>query len=158
MNPEFTAAQLARQRAVDSEEKLSLATMIISILAATPLAWILAVTFPPLLIVPPILFVVDTGFKINRHIVRAREQKELNDKKKELLLKKESLLNQIDKLDGVKKPSSPININLNDFMKKGEAQLKKRVIDTALVKPSNIMLNSIKKLASDLPQNIQHKR
>ena len=81
----------------------------------------------------------------------------MNDKKKKLLLEKQSLLNRIDKLDAVKKPSAPTNINLNDFMKKGDAQVKKRVIDTALVKPTNVMLNSIKKLASDTMQNIVHK-
>lgn len=155
MNPEFTGAQLARQQAIEREEKLGLATLIINVLAAIPP---ISMLFPPLVVAAPVLTVVDIGFKINRYIILAAEQRELNDKKKKLLLEKQSLLNQIDKLDAVKKPSGPTNINLNDIMKKGEAQVKKRVIDTALVKPTNVMLNSIKKLSSDTPQNIVHKR
>ena len=155
MNPEFTRAQLARQQAIEREEKLGLATLIINELAAIPP---ISMLFPPLVVAAPVLTVVDVGFKINRYIMLAAEQRELNDKKKKLLLEKQSLLNQIDKLDAVNKPSGPTNIKLNHIMKKGEAQVKKRVIDTALVKPTNVMLNSIKKLSSDTPQNIVHKR
>ena len=70
MSPEFTGAQLARQKAIEREEKLGLATLIINVLAAIPPILML---FPPVVVAAPVITVVDLGFKINRYIMLAAE-------------------------------------------------------------------------------------
>ena len=161
MKPRFTPSQLATQERWRREEKFSLASTIINVLMCMPF---LAFFFPFIIpIAAAAMSWVDVGLKINRRKILHDEQKALNASKKALLLKKDDLLTQLSKFDvttDTAQLSTPSNIKFTDPIKVSRVVdggiAKKRHIDTALIKPSNVILSAIKKEMHDAPSNVEH--
>src|SRR3977135_94247 len=161
MKSRFTPAQLARQERWRSEEKFSLASTIINALMFFPF---LAILFP--FIIPlagTAMSWVDFGLKINRRKMLHDEQKALNASKKASLVKKDALLTQLSKFDVTANTSqlnTPSNIKFTAPIKVSRVAdggiVKKRHIDTTLIKPSTVILSLLKKETHDAPSNIEH--
>src|SRR5271167_3318521 len=98
------------------------------------------------------LGIVELGSKANRKQILHNEQKALNASKKDLLTKKDALLTELSKFDTsaiqITQLGSPTNINFSIFGKESKVihggVTKKRHIDPALVKPTNILNDLIK--------------
>src|SRR3981189_1006843 len=161
MKPQFTPAQLARQERWRSEEKFSLASTIINALMFFPF---LAILFPFIIpLAATAMSWVDFGLKESRRKILHDEQKTLNASKKALLVKKDALLTQLSKFDvttDTAQLSTPSNIKFTEPIKVSRVVdggiAKKRHINTALIKPSNVILSAIKKEMHDAPSNIEH--
>jgi hypothetical protein len=155
MKPKFTSAQLVKQNRWRREEQFSLSSTILNILALFPFITIL---LPFLPFVAATLALVDLGLTANRKNVLNEDQRALNAKKKEILIKKGELLNELDKYDKVENQlvQSPTSFSSKEIAVTDVA--KKRHIDTALVKPTNIMLNALKIQATPSNVGYVHKR
>jgi hypothetical protein len=144
MKPKFTPEQLARQERWRQEEQFSTASNVIAFLSLFP---ILHAFFPFLSLLAIGMSLADTGMRETRRKIMGEERKALDAQQKVILAEKDKILTQIEKLDAVKpgdiKHSEAYNIN-PDF------GVKQR--NMHLIKPSNILLNSIS--AQSTPSNI----
>ena len=164
MKPRFTTSQLARQDRWRHEERFALATTFINSLMSVP---ILAFLFPFIIPIASMAMTwINYGLQYNRNKVLHEEQQALNANRKDMIVKKDSLLTQLSQMDEADKAlaSKPSNIN-NGIINKvqrvvdgGIGKLKHK--GTAFVKPTNIMLDVLKSEGRATPSNISfmHKR
>ena len=160
MKPQFTPTQLARQKRLKKEEQFGWASTILNTLMLFPFLTILFPIIIPVAVTA--LGIVELGLKANRYQILHNEQKALNASKKDLLTKKDALLTELSKFDTsaiqITQLGSPTNINFSISGKESKVidggVTKKRHIDPALVKPTNI-LNNLIKTKNDVPSNIR---
>ena len=156
MKPTFTKEQLARQERWKHEERFAKATFIITLLSLIPS---LSILFPILPIVATILPWIDYGLKFNRNNVLHKEQQALNKEKRVILKEKDALLTELEKVDPVKiqpvQSHNPRNIE-SEFGKvqpSGPMNIT-RTVDTTHVKPTNILLHTLRRETQSGPSNI----
>ena len=149
MKPTFTKEQLARQERWKHEERFAKATFIITLLSL----------IPRLSILFPILPWIDYGLKFNRNNVLHKEQQALNKEKRVILKEKDALLTELEKVDPVKIQSvqshNPRNIE-SEFGKvqpSGPMNIT-RTVDTTHVKPTNVLLHTLRRETQSGPSNI----
>jgi hypothetical protein len=160
MKHRFTPEQLAKQNKLRHEENFELATNIIS-----ALMWIpgLSLLLPFLPLLPIIMQWTNFGIKTNRRNALYAEQKVLNAQKKEMLIKKGEVIKQLAELGDIKAISAPINkpkpsnINLSTTVQGSGGVMKRKYIDTSLIKPTNFLFNTLK-TDKDTARNIISKR
>ena len=161
MKPQFTPTQLARQERWKREEQFGWATTVLNAIMLFPF---LTILFPIIIpIAATAMGFVELGLKANRRQILHNEQKALNASKKDLLTKKDTLLTELSKFDtsamqATTQLNSPTNINFSLSGKESRVidggVTKKRHIDPALIKPTNI-LNNLIKTKNDTPSNIR---
>ena len=143
MKPRFTACQLARQERWRHEERFALATTIINSLMSIP---ILAFLFPFIIPIASMAMTwINYGLQHNRNKILHEEQQALNANRKDMILKKDSLLTQLSQMDEIAEPSNISNGSINKVPRVVDGGIGKlKHVGTAFVRPANIMLDVLK--------------
>ena len=164
MKPRFTASQLARHDRWRHEERFALATTIINSLMSVP---IIAFLFPFIIPIASMAMTwINYGLQYNRNKVLHEEQQALNANRKDMIVKKDSLLTQLSQMDEADKAqaSKPSNISNGSINKVQRVVVggigKLKHVGTAFVRPANIMLDVLKSEGRAAPSNVSfiHKR